>query len=65
MLVLDPVLGQYTERPVHVELRGDRLRGATVWDRRRAPQEVARPRVRVVTGADVATFTERLLASLL
>lgn len=65
MLMLEPELGQYTERPVHVELRGDRVRGATLWDRRRSPEEVARPKVRVATGADVATFTERLLASLL
>jgi hypothetical protein len=48
-----------------VELRGDRLRGATVWDRRPVPGQDARPTVRVVTSADVARFTDRLLASLL
>ena len=65
MLAVDPALGQYIERPVHVELRGDRLRGATVWDRRPVPGQDARPTVRVVTSADVARFTDRLLASLL
>ena len=32
-----PGAGPVHERPVHVELRGDRLRGATVWDRRPVP----------------------------
>lgn len=65
MLLVDPELGQYTERPVHVELRGDRLRGATVWDRRHAPDEDLRPKIKVATATDTPTFRERLLDSLL
>jgi purine nucleosidase len=65
MLAIDPALGQYTERPVHVELGGQRLRGATVWDRRRSPGDDPRPRVKVATGLDVATFRDRLIDSLL
>lgn len=65
MLLVDPELGQFTERPVHVELRGDRLRGATVWDRRHAPDEDPRPKIKVVTATDTATFRDRLLDSLL
>ena len=65
MLAVEPALGQYTERPVHVELRGDRLRGTTVWDRRRSPEADSRPSVRVATATDVAAFHDRLLSSLL
>ena len=65
MLAVDPALGEYTQRPVHVELRGDRLRGATVWDRRRSPDEDPRPKVKVATAADVAAFLDRLIDSLL
>jgi inosine-uridine nucleoside N-ribohydrolase len=65
MLTVDPSLGEYTERPVRVELRGDRTRGATLWDRRRYADEGDRPPVRVAMRADAAAFQERLLASLL
>jgi purine nucleosidase len=86
MLAVDPSLGEYVERPVHVELRGERVRGATLWDRRavsspagdasgppgppmpltrrKGPDEDPRPRVKVAVRADVATFKDRLLASL-
>jgi inosine-uridine nucleoside N-ribohydrolase len=64
MLAVDPALGQYTDRPVHVELRGDRLRGATVWDRRPSPTLIDRPKVKVATAADAA-FRDRLIESLL
>ena len=65
MLTVDPSLGEYAERPVRVELRGDRTRGATLWDRRRYADEGDRPPVRVAVRTDVAAFQERLLASLL
>jgi len=65
MLALDPSLGEYAERPVRVELRGDRTRGATLWDRRLYADEGDRPPVKVAVRADAAAFQERLLASLL
>jgi purine nucleosidase len=65
MLVVDPSLAEYAERPVRVELRGERTRGATLWDRRRYAEEDGRPPVRVAVRTDVAAFRERLLASLL
>ncbi|MDN3357137.1 nucleoside hydrolase [Actinomadura sp. DC4] len=65
MLAVDPSLGEYTERPVRVELRGDRTRGATLWDRRRYADDGDRPAVRVAVRADAAAFQERLLSSLL
>ena len=65
MLALDPSLAEYAERPVRVELRGDRTRGATLWDRRLYADEGDRPSVKVAVRADVAAFQERLLASLL
>jgi purine nucleosidase len=65
MLALDPSLGEYAERPVRVELRGDRTRGATLWDRRLYADEGDRPSVKVAVRADVAAFQERLLAGLL
>jgi purine nucleosidase len=65
MLAIDPSLGEYAERPVRVELRGDRTRGATLWDRRRYADEGDRPPVKVAVRVDVAAFRERLLASLL
>ncbi len=64
-LAVEPSLGQYTERPVHIELRGELMRGATVWDRRAVAGETARPPVRVATGANVPAFHDLLLASLL
>ncbi|GAB2817530.1 nucleoside hydrolase [Actinoallomurus bryophytorum] len=65
MLTVDPSLGEYAERPVRVELRGDRTRGATLWDRRLYADEGGRPPVKVVVRTDVEAFRERLLASLL
>jgi inosine-uridine nucleoside N-ribohydrolase len=65
MLALDPSLGEYTERPVRVELRGEHTRGTTLWDRRRYADEGDRPAVKVAVRADAGAFRERLLASLL
>lgn len=65
MLAVEPSLGEYTERPVRVELRGERTRGTTLWDRRTYADEGDRPAVRVVLRADAAEFQERLLKSLL
>jgi len=65
MLALEPTLGEYVERPVRVELRGERTRGTTLWDRRRHADEDDRPAVKVAVGVDVETFRDRLLASLL
>lgn len=65
MLAVEPALGRYAERPVRVELRGEVMRGATVWDRRALAETAGRPAVRVATGADVAAFHELLLSSLL
>ena len=65
MLAVDPSLGEYVERPVRVELTGTRTRGTTLWDRRRYADEGDRPPVRVAVRSDVATFQERLIASLL
>jgi purine nucleosidase len=65
MLAVDPSLGEYEERPVRVELRGELTRGATLWDRRTYADEGDRPAVRVALRADTAEFQERLLKSLL
>jgi inosine-uridine nucleoside N-ribohydrolase len=65
MLAVDPAAGEYAERPVRVELRGEHFRGATLWDRRAAARPDGRPAVRVATGCDVPAFQDRLLASLL
>jgi len=65
MLALDPSLGEYAERPVRVELRGERTRGATLWDRRLRSDDDDRPLVKVAVRADTAVFQERLLTSLL
>ncbi|GAA1553358.1 nucleoside hydrolase [Actinomadura kijaniata] len=65
MLVVEPKLCEYTERPVHVELRGALTRGATVWDARSLPADDDRRPVRVATGVDVAGFQDRLLAAVL
>jgi purine nucleosidase len=64
MLALDPALADYIERPVYVELAGQRLRGATTWDARFEPRPDARPVVRVATRPDAAAFHQRLLDSL-
>ncbi|WP_026415510.1 nucleoside hydrolase [Actinomadura oligospora] len=65
MLALDPGLGEYVERPVRVELRGELTRGATVWDARSLPASETRRPVRVAVGSDVAAFQDRLLAAVL
>jgi purine nucleosidase len=65
MLAVDPSLGEYAERPVRVELRGERTRGTTLWDRRSYADEGDRPVVKVAVGSDVAAFQDRLLACLL
>lgn len=65
MLAVDPSLGEYTSRPVRVELRGALTRGATLWDRRLYVDEGDRPVVKVAVRADAEAFRERLLASLL
>ncbi|GAA0331476.1 nucleoside hydrolase [Actinoallomurus spadix] len=65
MLAVDPSLGEYAERPVRVELRGERTRGTTLWDRRSYADEGDRPVVKVAVGSDVAAFQERLLRALL
>jgi inosine-uridine nucleoside N-ribohydrolase len=64
MLMVDPSLGEYTERPVRVELRGEHTRGTTLWDRRLYAEDAGRPAVKVAVRADVETFRERLLTSL-
>ncbi|GAA4074398.1 nucleoside hydrolase [Actinomadura miaoliensis] len=65
MLAVDPGLGEYAERPVRVELRGELTRGTTVWDARSLPADDERRPVRVAVGSDVTAFQERLLASIL
>lgn len=65
MLAVDPSLAEYAERPVRVELRGERTRGTTLWDRRLYADEGDRPPVRVAVRVDTAVFRERLLACLL
>ncbi|HEY8482075.1 MAG TPA: nucleoside hydrolase [Spirillospora sp.] len=64
MLLMEPDLGEYVERPVRVELRGDLTRGTTVWDARSLPAEDTRRPVRVAVGSDVPVFQERLLSAL-
>ncbi|WP_433329175.1 nucleoside hydrolase [Spirillospora sp. CA-294931] len=63
MLIMEPGLAEYVERPVRVELRGELTRGATVWDARSLPADDHRRPVRVAVGGDVAGFQNRLLAS--
>lgn len=65
MLAVDPSLGEYAERPVRVELHGERTRGTTLWDRRTYADDGDRPPVRVAVRADTGEFQERLLKSLL
>ncbi|MGP4024772.1 nucleoside hydrolase [Actinomadura sp. 3N407] len=65
MLAVDPDLGEYTQRAVRVELRGELTRGTTVWDARSLPAEDTRRPVRVAVGSDVPAFRERLLAAVL
>ncbi|GAA2634421.1 nucleoside hydrolase [Actinomadura fulvescens] len=63
MLIAEPDLGTYVERPVRVELRGELTRGATIWDARANPARDDRRPVKVMVGGDVSRFQERLLAS--
>ncbi|MEU8800498.1 nucleoside hydrolase [Spirillospora sp. NPDC048819] len=65
MLAVDPDIGEYTQRPVRVELRGELTRGTTVWDARSLPAEDTRRPVRVAVGSDVPAFRERLLTAVL
>jgi purine nucleosidase len=65
VLAVDPAAAEYAERPVYVELRGDRIRGATLWDRRAGAAGDGRPAVRVAVSPDTTAFRDRLLASLL
>ncbi|XRQ05959.1 nucleoside hydrolase [Actinomadura welshii] len=65
MLIFEPDLGEYTQRPVRVELRGELTRGTTVWDARSLPAEDTRRPVRVAVGSDVPAFQERLLTAVL
>jgi purine nucleosidase len=65
MVAVEPGLGDYSVRPVHVELRGERTRGATLWDARTVPGATARRDVKVLARSDVAAFQDRLLAAVL
>ncbi|MEV4256212.1 nucleoside hydrolase [Spirillospora sp. NPDC049652] len=65
LLALEPDLGEYVERPVRVELRGELTRGTTVWDARSLPASDTRRPVRVAVASDVAAFQERLLSAVL
>ncbi|MER6812428.1 nucleoside hydrolase [Spirillospora sp. NPDC000708] len=65
MLAVDPGLGEYVQRPVRVELRGELTRGTTVWDARSLPADDTRRPVKVAVGSDVRAFQERLLAAVL
>lgn len=65
MLAMDPGLGEYVQRPVRVELRGELTRGTTVWDARSLPADDTRRPVKIAVGSDVRAFQERLLAAVL
>ncbi len=65
MVCVDPGLGDYAVRPVHVELRGEHTRGATLWDARAVPGTIGRRDVKVLGRSDVATFKDRLLGAIL
>ncbi|WP_243722640.1 nucleoside hydrolase [Actinomadura sp. 7K507] len=65
MLAVDPDLGEYTQRAVRVELRGELTRGTTVWDARSLPAEDTRRPVRVAVGSDIPAFRETLLSAVL
>ncbi|HEU5156413.1 MAG TPA: nucleoside hydrolase [Streptosporangiaceae bacterium] len=65
MVSVDPGLGAYAVRPVHVELRGAHTRGATLWDARTVPATTARREVKVLVRGDAPAFKERLLSSIL
>jgi inosine-uridine nucleoside N-ribohydrolase len=64
MVALDPGLGDYAVRPVHVELRGEHTRGSTLWDARSVPAAAARRDVRVLVRSDEDAFRERLLSAI-
>jgi purine nucleosidase len=65
MVAVRPGLGEYAERPVWVELRGEHTRGTTLWDARARPYASVRPAVRVMTAADAPAYRDRLLAAVL
>jgi purine nucleosidase len=65
MVSVEPGVGDYTVRPVHVELRGERTRGTTLWDARATPGAPAREDVKVLAGSDVAAFKDGLLSAIL
>ncbi|MFC6884362.1 MULTISPECIES: nucleoside hydrolase [Actinomadura] len=65
MLAVDPDLGEYVERAVRVELRGELTRDTTIWDARSLPAEDHRSPIKVAVGSDVAAFQERLLRAVL
>lgn len=65
MIAVEAGLGDYTERPVRVELRGEHTRGTTLWDARPVPGEAGRRPVKVLVDSDVKAFRDRLLAAVL
>lgn len=65
MVLADPGMGDYAARPVHVELRGERTRGTTLWDARAMPGAAARKDVRVLLRSDATAFKDGLLSAIL
>jgi purine nucleosidase len=65
MVSVDPGVGDYAARPVHVELHGERTRGTTLWDARAMPGATAREDVKVLVRSDVTAFKDRLLSAIL
>lgn len=64
MVSVDPALGDYAVRPIHVETRGERTRGATLWDARAAPTPAARRDVKVLVRSDATAFRDTLLGAI-
>jgi inosine-uridine nucleoside N-ribohydrolase len=65
MVSVDPGVGDYAVRPVHVELHGERTRGTTLWDARAMPGAPARENVKVLVRGDVGAFKDTLLSAVL
>jgi purine nucleosidase len=65
MVAVDPGLGDYAVRPLHVELRGERTRGTTLWDARAMPGAAARKNVKVLVRSDITAFKDGLLNAIL
>jgi purine nucleosidase len=65
MVSVEPGVGDYAVRPVHVELRGDRTRGTTLWDARKVPGTPARGEAKVLVRSDVTAFKDTLLDAIL